>query len=109
MGERTSIADRRNKLQKRIASFHATGSVIMEIPDVDEPDVRPASFEEDELFDREDDGDVLGSDNDDEGSGGDEEEVMSGYDAVDAVVLVTNIQQVLHISSVLLPAVKRDL
>src|SRR5882672_9174152 len=28
---------------------------------------------------------------------------------VDAVVLVTNIQQVLHISSVLLPAVKRDL
>src|ERR1700691_2730739 len=29
--------------------------------------------------------------------------------AVDAVVLVTNIQQVLHISSVLLPAVKRDL
>ena len=80
MGERTSIADRRNKLQKRIASFHATGSVIMEIPDVDEPDVRPASFEEDELLDREDDGDVLGSDNDDEGSGEDEEEVMSGYD-----------------------------
>src|ERR1700691_1249561 len=29
--------------------------------------------------------------------------------AVDAVVLVTSIQQVLHISSVLLPAVKRDL
>ena len=80
MGERTSIADRRNKLQKRIASFHATGSVIMEIPDVDEPDVRPASFEEDELLDREDDGDVLGSDNDDEGSGEDEEEVVSGYD-----------------------------
>ena len=59
MGERTSIADRHNKLQKRIASFHATGSVIMEIPDIDEPNVRPASCEENDLLDREDDGNVI--------------------------------------------------